>query len=109
LASDGVQAPAPGAQALWASWLAGVLAAYGIAPRLLALLLCGALAMRALRRVRVDPGLPGHAALRDRLCPASERLGHDAGEPAPAVPRLGPPAAGAMGSAVLAGVELPAD
>ena len=131
LASDGVQAPPPGAQALWASWLAGAVAVYGVAPRLAAFALCGALAWRAVRGMRLDPGLPGYAALRDRLSPPSERLGPDGGEPGPAAPRLRRPAGGAAGEgsaargtagpggaagqdgpagmAILAGVELPAD
>lgn len=109
LASDGTQPLAPGARALWANWLVGVLACYGIAPRLVAWALCSARAVRALRRLRIDPDLPGHAALRDRLAPTSERMDHDAAEPAPILPKLDHAVAGPVSGAVLVGVELAPD
>lgn len=81
-ASDGLQPIAPQAQAIWSSWLLGCVLVYGIVPRLLALIWCGALVRLRRRRFALDPTLRSLALLRDRLLPSSERLGVT--QPAPA-------------------------
>lgn len=59
----------------WASWLLGVVLVYGLLPRLLLLLFC----LWRWRRGRIALGLnlqlPAYRLLRERLQPASERLG----------------------------------
>ncbi|MVW78406.1 DUF2868 domain-containing protein [Bordetella sp. 02P26C-1] len=76
-ASDGAQALPAAAQAQWSVWLIGVLVVYGILPRLVAAIWCTLQARRALRGLRIDPTLPGYAALRDRLLPAAQSTGID--------------------------------
>lgn len=108
-ASDGVQALPAGAQAQWAVWLLGQVVCYGIVPRLLAGLGCVIMSARALRRLRIEPELPGYAALRDRLQPPTESIGLDQ----PAGPLRTPAVVATQtlpdlsGHAVLAGIELP--
>lgn len=63
------------ARLAWSSWLVGCVVAYGILPRLLLWAGCQLLWMRGRRRLRLDLNLPGYAALRARLLPASERIG----------------------------------
>lgn len=108
-ASDGAQALPAGAQAQWAIWLLGLVICYGIVPRLLAGLVCVVMSGRALRGLRIDPELPGYAALRDRLQPPAESMGVD--EPAGPLRTPAVVAAQALqdlsGQAVLAGIELP--
>src|SRR5690606_11713056 len=109
-ASDGMHPLAPEARAIWSGWLIGALVVYGIAPRLLAWLLCAGRARQALRRLRIDPSLPGYAHLRERLAPSVERLGIDAPDDQAYMPRLEHAGHAAAGStAVLAGIELPAE
>jgi len=109
-ASDGMHALPPGARAAWSGWLIGALVIYGVAPRLLAWLFCASRARRGLRRLRIDPSLPGHANLRERLAPSVERLGIDAPDDQAYTPRLAGAGHAVAGStAVLAGIELPAD
>lgn len=74
-ASDGLHPLAPQAQAIWSGWLLGCVLVYGIAPRLLALALCGGIVLRRRHRLGLDMTRPEMALLRDRLMPASERLG----------------------------------
>jgi len=107
-ASDGTQALPAVAQAQWAVWLLGLVLCYGIVPRLLAGLACVIMAARALRRLRIEPDLPGYAALRDRLHPPTESTGTDQ----PAGPLRTPAVVAAQNlpdlsaHAVLAGIEL---
>ncbi|CAM3799284.1 DUF2868 domain-containing protein [Bordetella tumulicola] len=76
-ASDNSQ-PLPAiAQAQWSVWLIGVIAIYGVLPRLLVWLLCLIQTVRAQRRLQIDPALPGYAALRDRLLPVVQSSGID--------------------------------
>ncbi|MGC8732584.1 MAG: DUF2868 domain-containing protein [Halothiobacillaceae bacterium] len=63
------------ARRAWSSWLVGCVVAYGILPRLLLWAGCQFLWMRGRNRLRLDLNLPGYAALRARLLPASERIG----------------------------------
>lgn len=63
------------ARRAWSSWLVGCVVAYGILPRLLLWAGCQFLWMRGRSRLRLDLNLPGYAALRVRLLPASERIG----------------------------------
>ncbi|MFZ5536696.1 MAG: DUF2868 domain-containing protein [Pseudomonadota bacterium] len=63
------------ARLAWSSWLVGCVVAYGLLPRLLLWAGCQLLWMRGRSRLRLDLNLPGYAALRARLLPASERIG----------------------------------
>jgi hypothetical protein len=74
-ASDGLGAPPGEGRAVWASWLLGVLAVYGVAPRALALALCVWRVRRGARALAIDPSLPGLDTLEARLRPASRRTG----------------------------------
>ncbi|WP_332764438.1 DUF2868 domain-containing protein [Pseudomonas koreensis] len=70
------------ARQAWATWLVGVLVVYGVLPRLLLTLLCWWRWNSGKAALRLDLNLPGHAQLRERLMPTSERLGVN--DPAPA-------------------------
>jgi len=108
-ASDGGQALPAVAQVQWSVWLLGLVVCYGILPRLLAGAACLAMAARALRRLRIDPELPGHAALRARLQPPAVSLGADGGDGPEAPPHVlaGQALAGTGERPVLAALELP--
>ncbi|HLT04583.1 MAG TPA: DUF2868 domain-containing protein [Pseudomonas sp.] len=94
------------ARQAWAVWLLGVLVIYGLLPRLLLGLLCLWRWLHGLRRLRLPLDAPGHALLRERLQPPSERLGvQDAAPRALPESRAGAFAAAAEG-ALLAGIEL---
>ena len=109
LASDGVQTLPAAAQVQWSLWLIGVVVVYGVLPRLAAALLCLVVLRRRLAGLRIDPALPGHAALRDRLEPAVVSTGLDPVDPLHE-PRLSAPApAGLDGRPVLLALELPTD
>ncbi len=112
LASDGLQSVPAAVQAQWSGWLVGAVVVYGIAPRLLALLLCLVQWLRVRARMHLDPALPGLAGLRERLEPTVEHLGADGPQGSPDMPRHAPllpddehPCSGH----VLAGIELPSD
>ncbi len=109
-ASDGLQALPAAAQAQWSVWLIGVVAIYGVLPRLLAAALCLARAARARRRLRIDTALPGYATLRDRLLPPVQSTGIDRPADPLHQPQVGPGRLAELGDQpVLAGLELPAD
>ncbi|CAN7191109.1 DUF2868 domain-containing protein [Pseudomonas sp. LjRoot277] len=63
------------ARQAWATWLVGVLVAYGVLPRLLLALFCLWRWKIGQAALRLDLNLPGYAQLRERLMPTSERLG----------------------------------
>ncbi len=90
----------------WAGWLVGVLLVYGVLPRALLGLLCLWRWKRGLAHLDLDLDDPGYSLLRERLMPASERLGvSDAAPdwlPEPQGGQSGQEAAGA----VLVAVEL---
>ena len=110
LASDGVQTLPAAAQVQWSLWLIGVVVVYGVLPRLAAALLCLVVLRRRLAGLRIDPALPGHAALRDRLEPAVVSTGLDRPVDPLHEPRLSAPApAGLDGRPVLLALELPND
>ncbi|HTO17626.1 MAG TPA: DUF2868 domain-containing protein [Pseudomonas sp.] len=94
------------ARQAWAGWLLGVLLVYGILPRLLLALFCRWRWRRGLRRLRLPLDAPGYLLLRERLQPASERLGVRDAAPTD----LPEPQAGAFTSdaegVLLAGIEL---
>lgn len=97
----------PEARRAWASWLIGCLVVYGALPRLFAWAGCLGRFRSGVRRVRLDPSLPGYARLLRRLAPDVERIGVT--DPAPAsLPRVRldgvHPVGG--GSALLVGFEL---
>ena len=97
-------------QRAWSSWLVGCVVVYGIVPRLLCWSLCLGLYRHGRRTLRLNPGLPGFAALVQRLAPASERIGitHPA-PPALHHAHIDTPHAVAGHDAVLLGLELRAD
>ena len=98
------------AQVQWSLWLIGVVVVYGVLPRLAAALLCLVVLRRRLAGLRIDPALPGHAALRDRLEPAVVSTGLDRPVDPLHEPRLSAPApAGLDGRPVLLALELPTD
>jgi len=68
-------------QADWSLWLVGCVLTWGLLPRVLALLACAVELRHRLRRLRIDPTLPGWVELRERLAPRHESLGTD--QPAP--------------------------
>ncbi|WP_322999073.1 DUF2868 domain-containing protein [Castellaniella sp.] len=68
-------------QADWSLWLIGCLVTWGLLPRLLALVICGAWLRQRLRHLSIDPDLPGWLELRERLLPTHQTLGID--RPAP--------------------------
>jgi len=109
-ASDNSQVLPAAAQAQWSVWLIGVVAVYGVLPRLLAGLLCLAQAGRARRRLRIDTALPGYAALRDRLQPPAQSTGIDRPADPLHQPQVGPAQLANLGDQpVLVGLELPSD
>ncbi|WP_242672131.1 DUF2868 domain-containing protein [Stutzerimonas kirkiae] len=94
------------ARQAWAQWLIGVLLIYGLLPRLTLLLFCLWRWRQGRGQLRLDLQLPGYRLLRERLQPASERLG--VSDDAPAA--LHAPQAGILGAsgsgAVLVAIEL---
>ncbi|MFP5505673.1 MAG: DUF2868 domain-containing protein [Gammaproteobacteria bacterium] len=98
------------ARMAWSSWLIGCVVVYGIVPRLLLWALCLGLFVSGRRRLRLDLGLPGYAALAARLAPPSERIGVTDAAPA-ALRRAHIDAAHPVGgdAAVLLGLELRGD
>lgn len=88
--SDGLQRLSASEQRLWSGWVLGCLVAYGLLPRLLALLFCGARWLLTLRALHIDTSMPGFAEHRDRLMPMAERVGIDAQAPADRVETVQP-------------------
>ena len=109
-ASGNVQSLPESAQALWSGWLLGVVAVYGLAPRIAALAISVILSRRRLSRMTVDASLPGIAELHDRLMPPSVSTGVDAPAPQPVLPGTGRHAGRVeTGRRCVLGVELPED
>lgn len=75
-------------QTQWSLWLMGVVLAYGLLPRLVALPLCATKITRALRQLRVDPLQPGLDTLRPRLLPDVTCLGNEGILPTIHQPRI---------------------
>ncbi|WP_375741018.1 DUF2868 domain-containing protein [Pseudomonas boanensis] len=90
----------------WSGWLLGVTLAFGLMPRLLLGLFCLWRWHQGRARLALDLSFPGYSLLRDRLQPASERLG--VCDAAPAV--LAEPEAGRqhgqIDGALLVAIEL---
>jgi hypothetical protein len=109
-ASNGLQTLPASVQMLWSSWLIGCVLAYGLLPRLLALLLCLYMSRRRVAATVLDTSLPGYAELRERLQPSSEQAGIDAPD-AGANPLRIPSghAAAAQDGPLVVGIELPGD
>lgn len=122
-ASDGLSTQPADGRAIWAGWLLGVVAVYGVLPRALALLACVWKVRRGMTKLVLDLSLPGLDTLQARLQPASRRTGvidPDAAQAAPGE-RPGVPSAAATthaslagehvvpGRAWLVGIELPED
>lgn len=74
-ASGDVAVPLESARHAWAGWLISVLLVYGLLPRLLLALFCRWQWKRGTAALALDLSLPGYQLLRERLQPASERLG----------------------------------
>lgn len=81
-ASLGTRSASAVTQADWSLWLLGCVLAWGLLPRLLALAGCLVQLRRRLRRIAVDPALPGWLELRERLMPSQDYLGVDRAAPA---------------------------
>jgi len=81
-ASDGLATQPADGRAIWAGWLLGVVAVYGVAPRALALAACVWKVRRGVKTLALDLSLPGLDTLEARLRPASRRTG--VVDPAPA-------------------------
>ncbi|MCH1880116.1 DUF2868 domain-containing protein [Alcaligenes ammonioxydans] len=75
--SDGLHMLDAQAQALWSSWLLGVVVTYGLLPRVLALAWSLWQWRTHTARLSLDDSLPGLAELRPRLMPVSEPTGVD--------------------------------
>ncbi|CAM3608965.1 DUF2868 domain-containing protein [Bordetella sputigena] len=108
--SDGTHILPATTQAQWAWWLVGLLAVYGILPRLIAWLVSVVRLRAALRDLRIDMTLPGYAALRGRLQPPADTLDREGASPIVPAPRIAAaPLPSTGGLNVLAGLELPDD
>ena len=81
-ASDGLSTQPADGRAIWAGWLLGVVAVYGVVPRALALAACVWKVRRGVKTLALDLSLPGLDTLEARLRPASRRTG--VVDPAPA-------------------------
>lgn len=110
-ASDGLQALPEPAQSLWSGWLLGCIVVYGLLPRVLCLLASALLVRKRLAAIDLDESLPGYAELRDRLAPASEKIGIDAPDEPAFQARLHPrgPLTYQVEQPVLLGIELAPD
>lgn len=110
-ASDGLHHLPTAAQADWSAWLIGCVLVWGLAPRMVAGLICLFTARRRLRHMPIDPSLPGWLELRERLMPRHRGVGIDAPAPGPAQPvSYTPPMASLTAEAsVLLGMELGPD
>ena len=74
-ASGTLQNDFESARQSWAGWLVGVVLVYGLLPRLLLTLFCLWRWRSGRAALRLDLQLPTYRLLRERLQPASERLG----------------------------------
>ncbi|NYT37932.1 DUF2868 domain-containing protein [Allopusillimonas soli] len=110
-ASDGLQTLPASAQALWSGWLIGCLVVYGLLPRLAALTISLWMVRMRMGAITLDPTLPGHAELRDRLMPASLPTGVDSAPTDGYQTRITAPQVSGIppGQALLIGLELPPD
>jgi hypothetical protein len=94
------------ARQAWSGWLLGVTFTYGLLPRLLLGLFCLWRWLQGRARLGLDLSLPGYSLLRERLQPASERLGVCDAAPAELVePRAGNQSGRSEG-ALLVAIEL---
>jgi hypothetical protein len=102
----------PGAARAWSGLLVGSIVVYGLAPRLLLVMLCAVQQQRAQRRFRLNLAAPGYELLRRRLMPDSEALGtvddDDRVPPASAVATPVAPAQPGEGPPVVLGLEIDA-
>lgn len=90
----------------WAGWLVGILLVYGVLLRGALWLLCLWHWKRGRAGLALDVSLPGYALLRERLMPASERLGVSDAAPDELIePQTQAPASTADG-ALLVSIEL---
>ncbi|CAM5205435.1 hypothetical protein CDEF62S_05100 [Castellaniella defragrans] len=103
-ASVSSQPLTPNVQADWSWWLIGCVLAWGLLPRLVALLACALHLRRRLRQPLIDTHLPGWLELRERLLPTHQNLGIDKPAPAEAAPRanVASPQAAEAQAAILA-------
>lgn len=90
----------------WSGWLLGVTLVYGLLPRLGLMLLCLWRWSRGRAGLVVEPGLPGYALLRERLNPASQRLGVVDADPGPQGPMTEAALPFEGAGALLVGIEL---
>jgi hypothetical protein len=105
-ASGAASSVVESARQSWAGWLVGVVLVYGLLPRALLALLCLWRWRSGRAQLRLDLQLPAYRLLRERLQPASERLGiNDAAPEQLHAPTIGAQLNGSEG-AVLVGIEL---
>jgi hypothetical protein len=105
-ASGDVAVPLESARHAWAGWLIGVLLVYGLLPRLLLALFCLWQWKRGTTAQALDLSLPGYQLLRERLQPASERLGVSEEAPTALPEPKGGTYPGDSAGALLVAVEL---
>ncbi|PAU55499.1 DUF2868 domain-containing protein [Pseudomonas indica] len=105
-ASGDVAVPLESARHAWAGWLIGVLLVYGLLPRLLLALFCLWQWKRGTTALALDLSLPGYQLLRERLQPASERLGVSEEAPTALPEPKGGTYPGDSAGALLVAVEL---
>lgn len=94
------------ARQAWSGWLLGVTFTYGLLPRLLLGLFCFWRWVQGRSRLRLDLSLPGYGLLRERLQPASERLGVCDAAPAELVEPQSGSLDGSSQGALLVAIEL---
>nr|WP_218626539.1 DUF2868 domain-containing protein [Pseudomonas sp. dw_358] len=102
--SGGVALDVDSARQAWAGWLVGVLAVYGIGPRLLLATFC--LMRWRHGRTRLGLDMADYSALRALLMPSSERLGVSDAAPDSLPEAIALAPAHSSESAVLVGLEL---
>lgn len=106
---DSAQSPAFSPDAVrqaWSSWLLGCLMVYGLAPRLLLVIVCWLQLQHRMSSVRLDLTAPHWAVLAARLNPGSHNSGITDPDPGKALaPRFGHNAS-ARGRPVMLGLEL---
>lgn len=95
-----------GLRQVWAGWLVGALLVWGLLPRLLLAGFCAWRWRCGRAGLALDPALPAHRLLAERLQPPSERLGVSDPAPSQLYAATGATPANRGEGAVLVGIEL---
>lgn len=96
-------------RAAWAQFLMAAVALYATLPRLLLVVLCGAMARYQARRLNLDCSLPGFLRLRDALAVTAHSDTDDGPVPSTPPPKRRRRAANAAGPPLLITVEVETD